>query len=107
MSGEQCVADERHRVDQRVRDDHGVRPPPAQEQDAEDHTQDHVADERADSLVQVIGAAQDGGDRDGPGGAYAEQPEPAQQVADRNPERLDSLSWLPSSFALLLTTGPA
>jgi hypothetical protein len=57
--------------------------------------------------VQVIGAAQDSADRDGEGGAYAEQPEPAQQVADRNPERLDSLSWLPSSFALLLTTGPA
>jgi len=82
MSCQQRVADERYRIDKRVRDDERIRPPPAQEQDPEDDAHDHVAEERADPLVQVIGAAQDGADRDRGGGPHAEQPEPAQQVAD-------------------------
>src|SRR6516162_6142382 len=57
VAGQHRVADEGHRVDQEVRDDHRRHPAPPPEQDAEEHTHDGVADEPADALVQVVGTA--------------------------------------------------
>ena len=82
MGCEQRIADERHGVDQRMRDDHRVRPPPAKEQRSEDDTHDHVADERAEPLVQMIRAPEHGADCHGSSRAQAEESQPAQQVAD-------------------------
>jgi 2-polyprenyl-6-methoxyphenol hydroxylase-like FAD-dependent oxidoreductase len=64
VAGEHGVADERRRVDQRVRDDHRGCPSPAQEQGAEDYPHRRVAEEPAQPLVQVIRTAQRGADRD-------------------------------------------
>ena len=81
MAGKQGVPDERHRVDQRVRDDHRGGPFPPQEQDREDHAHHRVPGEAPEPLVQVVRAAQEGADRHGAGGADAKEPQPRQQVA--------------------------
>jgi hypothetical protein len=65
-----------------VGDDHRVRPPPPQEQRTEDDAHDRVADEGAESLIQVVRAAECGFDRYRAGRAEPDQPEPAQQVPD-------------------------
>jgi len=80
VAGQQRVADERHRVDERVRDDHRGRPPPAQEQHREDDPHHRITREAAEPLVEVVGAAQRGADRDRVPRAHAEFSQPGQQV---------------------------
>src|SRR5690242_1069080 len=81
VAGQQGVADEGHRVDQEVRDDHRHDPAPAAEEEAEDQAHDGVAEERAHALVQVVGAADHRAEDDRPGRPHAEPVQPAQQVA--------------------------
>ena len=58
------VADEGDHVEQRVRDDQRHHPPGAQEEPAEQDAHHRVADERAEALVEVVGAAQQRGRAD-------------------------------------------
>src|SRR6201987_503250 len=80
VANQEGVADEGHRVDQRVRDDHRGCAAPAQEQRAEDDAHDRVADEAAEALVQVIRTAQGGADRYGGAQGGTELAQPGQQV---------------------------
>src|SRR5262249_780551 len=54
VTGKHGVADERRRVDQRMRDDHRVGPPPAQEQRAEDDPHNGAAEEPAQPPAHAI-----------------------------------------------------
>src|ERR1700733_1537434 len=82
VAGQQRVADEGHRVDQRVRDDQRRHPAPPAVEVAEDDAHGGVADEPARALVEVVGAADHRADGDRPGRLDAELVQPAHQVAD-------------------------
>ena len=82
MAGQQGVADEGHGVDQRMRNDQRHDPPVLAVEDAEDDAHRGVAEERADALVQVVGAADHRADGNGLDGPHAELVHPAQQVPD-------------------------
>src|SRR5580692_10714422 len=82
VAGQQGVADEGHGVDQRMRDDQRGYPAVATVEDAEDDAHGGVAEEGADALVQVVGAADHGAEGDGRDRVDAELVQPAEQVSD-------------------------
>src|SRR6266498_2060783 len=74
------VADERDRVDQGVRDDQRGDPAPPPVQVSEDQAHRRVAEETAEALVQVVGAAQHGAEHDRAPRCPAQLVQPAQQI---------------------------
>jgi MFS family permease len=81
-AGEELVADERHQVEQGVRDHERRHPAATTEPLAEDHAHDDVADERAEALVEVVAAAQEGTGAE-PGPVRPPEPlQPSHQVPD-------------------------
>ena len=71
-SAKQCVTDERHGVDQAVRDDQRPQPARPLPRVAEHQPHGDVPQARAEALVQVVGAAQQAGQQQRLAGADVE-----------------------------------
>ena len=102
------VTDKGASVDERVRDDHRRHPAPPAVQHAEDDTQDRVAEEPAEPLVQVIRAADHRGQRYRLARRPAELVQAAQNgileevlVLGYLLRRLDQLGWAPGKAIAL------
>ena len=82
MGSDEGVSHEGRDVQQRVGNDQRADALPAQVDQAEDHAHDQIADEAANALIKVVGAANDGTEGNDRNGVPGKLPQSSEQVTD-------------------------